>query len=156
MIFLKSLSMVFLPKGSDHFLLALVNAFFLLLYLNEIMWRYLVLGRYWGKEKEWIPHRVASKSTRAENSIHVMVTQLNTLHCTINQFNSEPDWILQFNSLHNSVWALSQWSKSLIGLWLDLFVWQKANNMIKWWRYDYAVIAQLLPVLVKATTAFFG
>lgn len=34
-IFLKSLSMLFLPNGSAHFLLALVNAFFLLLYLNN-------------------------------------------------------------------------------------------------------------------------
>lgn len=33
-IFLKSFSMLFFPNVSDHFLLALVNAFFLLLYLN--------------------------------------------------------------------------------------------------------------------------
>lgn len=34
-IFLKSFSMLFFPNVSDHFLLALVNAFFLLLYLNS-------------------------------------------------------------------------------------------------------------------------
>lgn len=33
MIFLKSLSIDFFPKSSDHFLEALVKAFFLLLYL---------------------------------------------------------------------------------------------------------------------------
>lgn len=38
-IFLKSFSMDFLPNGSDHFLLALVNAFFLLLYLNNYIER---------------------------------------------------------------------------------------------------------------------
>lgn len=35
-IFLKSFSMVFLPNGSCHFLLALVNAFFFDLYLNSL------------------------------------------------------------------------------------------------------------------------
>lgn len=78
-IFLKSFSMLFLPKGSDHFLLALVNAFFLLLYLNNTLNVVLVLVTCLRKQKKnKSSHRNGRTTIRAEKfcSHHVRLLKL--------------------------------------------------------------------------------
>lgn len=96
-IFLKSASMLFFPNGSAHFLLALVNAFFLLLYLNNQRRKRRVLVfvyelRHCGYQRQRTNTLINSDTLHVpierRISVHVMFYHLCQKPCIKSNFDS--------------------------------------------------------------------